>query len=225
MRDAGPRILAHRGASGHRPENSLDAFREALRLGADGVELDVHTTADGALLVRHDGDIPGLGPIHSLSLRFIRESLTSPAAPFPTLAEALQVMEGLEVWVELKGLPPHADDALLATLAAAPAPERCAVHSFDHRIVARLGARLPGLRRGILSTSYPVDPVGPMLAAGARTLWQEWPLIDAELVAAVHRTGGQIIAWTVNDADHARRLAALGVDALCGNYPERLRCR
>lgn len=225
MRGPGPRILAHRGASGHRPENSLEAFREAIRLEADGVELDVHTTADGALLVRHDGEIPGVGPIATLTLQSIRDSRPPLEAPFPTLAEALQELGGLEVWVELKGLPPHADDALLATLAAAPTPERCAIHSFDHRIVARLGAKRPGLRRGILSTSYPVDPVGPLLAAGANTLWQEWHLIDAGLIAAVHKVGGEIIAWTVNDADSARRLGALGVDGLCGNFPERLRLR
>jgi glycerophosphoryl diester phosphodiesterase len=97
------------------------------------------------------------------------------------------------------------------------------VHSFDHRIVSRLGGARPGLRRGILSASYPLDLIGPMRAAGARWLWQEWHLIDAELVAAVHRTGGEVIAWTVPDAPEARQLAALGVDVLCGNFPDRLR--
>src|SRR4051794_21996467 len=56
---AGPRILAHRGASGHATENSLAAFRLAAELGADGVELDVHATRDGAILVHHDPDLPG----------------------------------------------------------------------------------------------------------------------------------------------------------------------
>jgi glycerophosphoryl diester phosphodiesterase len=75
----------------------------------------------------------------------------------------------------------------------------------------------------VLSASYPVDPAGQMLGAGATVLWQAASLIDAELVAAIHRTGGEIIAWTVNDSAAARALAALGVDALCGNFPERLR--
>jgi hypothetical protein len=56
------------------------------------------------------------------------------------------------------------------------------VHSFDHRIIARLGGVHPGLRRGVLSASYPVDPAGPMSSAGATVLWQEATLIDAELV-------------------------------------------
>jgi glycerophosphoryl diester phosphodiesterase len=62
-----------------------------------------------------------------------------------------------------------------------------------------------------------------MVMAGATALWQECHLIDAELVEAIHRRGGEVIAWTVNDPATARQLGALGVDALCGNYPERLR--
>ena len=217
-----PRILAHRGASGSRPENSLAAFREAVRVGADGVELDVHTTADGALVIHHDPEIPGLGPIPQHSLASIREVRLAGEA-VPTLAEALEVLEDLEVWVELKTLPPAADATLLQALAQGPRPERYGVHGFDHRIVARLGAQRPELRRGILSASYPLDPIAPMTAAGANTLWQAWHLIDRELVAAVHRKGGEIVAWTVNTAITAEWLSALGVDALCGNFPERLR--
>lgn len=217
-----PRVLAHRGASGTRPENSLAAFREAVRLGADGVELDVHATADGALVIHHDAIIPGLGAIPEQRLAAIR-AVRLRGEPVPTLTEALEVLDGLEVWVELKSLPVAADEELLRALAGGPRPERYAVHGFDHRIVARLGARNPALRRGILSASYPVDPVGPMAAAGANTLWQAWHLIDAELIAAVHRRGGELVAWTVNDSATADRLSALGVDALCGNFPERLR--
>jgi glycerophosphoryl diester phosphodiesterase len=215
-------VLAHRGASGAKPENSLVAFREAVRLGADGVELDVHASRDGQLVVHHDPEIPGLGLISAHGMDEIA-AVRVRGEPVPTLAEALAVLGSLEVWVELKTLPAEADGALLATLATGPSPERYGVHSFDHRIVARLGAKRPGLRRGILSASYPLDPVGPMAAAGANTLWQAMHLIDQELVTAVHRRGGELIAWTVNDTPAATRLAALGVDALCGNFPERLR--
>jgi glycerophosphoryl diester phosphodiesterase len=223
MPASGTRVIAHRGASGHAWENSLAAFREAVRLGADGVELDIHTTADGKLLVHHDPVIAGLGPIASRSLEAIRATPLPNGEPIPILEEALAALGGLEVWIEVKALPASADVLLLAAVDGAPVPSRCAVHSFDHRIVARLGARRPSLRRGILSASYPLDPAGPMVAAGASALWQASELIDAELVDAVHRYGREVIAWTVNDSGLARRLGELGVDALCGNYPERLR--
>ena len=65
--------LAHRGASGHALENSRDAFQRAVDLGADGVELDIHATADGSLVVHHDPTLPGLGPIAQLICHIIYE--------------------------------------------------------------------------------------------------------------------------------------------------------
>lgn len=196
-----------------------------MALGADGVELDVHATRDGALIVHHDPALSGVGSIAGLTLEEVRAGSLPNGEPIPLLEEALAAVPGAVVWIELKSLPPEADSALLSTIAAAGAPERCAVHSFDHRIIARLGMKAPSLRRGVLSVSYPIDPVGTMERAGANTLWQEWHLIDAELIAEVHRKGGQVIAWTVNDRQTALELASLGVDGLCGNYPERLRFR
>ena len=218
-----PRILGHRGASGYLLENSLEAFRDAMRRGADGVELDIHATRDGGLIVHHDPAIAGLGRIASASLADARQTRLSDGRPPPTLEESLAAMGPAEVWIEVKALPEEFDPVLIAAIEAAPAPERCGVHSFDHRIIARLGRERPRLRRGVLSAAYPVDPAELMLGAGATTLWQEASLIDAELVAAIHRRGGEVIAWTVNETVAARALAAMGVDALCGNYPERLR--
>jgi glycerophosphoryl diester phosphodiesterase len=220
-----PRVLAHRGASGEAVENSLAAFELARRQGADGVELDIHTTLDGRLIVHHEPVVPGVGLIREQLLPALRSVRLPNGEAIPTLEEALSVLADLEVWIEVKALPAASDSALLGVIAAAPSPDRCAIHSFDHRIIARLGLESPALRMGILSDSYPVDPVGPMVAAGATTLWQELPLIDAELVAAVHRSGGELIAWTVNDWEAYQSLAELGVDGVCGNYPGRLRRR
>jgi glycerophosphoryl diester phosphodiesterase len=205
-------------------ENSLEAFREARTQKADGVELDVHPSSDGAFIVHHDPEIPGGGRIAGLTLGEIKARPLGNGETIPTLPEALEVLAGLEVWVELKALRPELDETLLRTLEDAD-PARIGVHSFDHRIIARLGTRRPELRRGVLSVSYPVDPIIQMRDAGARALWQEWRSIDAELVREVHRMGGEVIGWTVPDAAAARRLADLGVDALCGNFPDRLRIR
>lgn len=217
------RVLAHRGASGVALENSIAAFLKARELGADGVELDIHATRDGELVVHHDPDLPSLGPIRDLAAAGLAGARLPNGEPIPTLSGALEVLGGLEVWIEVKALPADSDAALLARIDQAPSPELCGIHSFDHRIIARLHRARPGLRLGVLSASYPLDLTGPMLAAGARVLWQEARLIDAELVDTVHRRGGQVIAWTVNDQALARGLRQLGVDALCGNYPERLR--
>jgi glycerophosphoryl diester phosphodiesterase len=218
-----PSVIAHRGASGYEYENSRAAFRRAVTLDADGVELDIHATRDGGIVVHHDPDIPGHGAIAQLSLAEARQIRIRNGEPLPLLAEVLDLVGTREVWVEVKGLPAVYDQQLLDILDRGPAPDRYAVHSFDHRIVYRLGQTRPGLRRGILLSAYLRDPVSVMRAAGATTLWQEWQQVDQDLVNQVHASGGAVIAWTVNELGDLDRMVRLGVDGLCGNYPDRIR--
>jgi glycerophosphoryl diester phosphodiesterase len=218
-----PSVIAHRGASGYEYENSRAAFRRAIMLDADGVELDVHATRDGGIVVHHDPDFPGAGPIARLSLTEARQLRLRNGEPLPVLTEILELVGNRDVWVEVKGLPAEFDDVLLTILDRGPAPQRYSVHSFDHRIVHRLGEARPSLRRGILLTAYLCDPVSVMRAAGASTLWQEWQQVDQDLVDKVHQAGGTVIAWTVNELGDLDRLVRLGIDGLCGNYPDRIR--
>jgi glycerophosphoryl diester phosphodiesterase len=192
-------------------------------LDADGVELDVHATRDGAIVVHHDAEIPGYGPIGQLTLSEVRQVRLRNGELLPMLGEILELMGDRDVWVEVKTLTDSSDGELLRVLDRGPAPGRYAIHSFDHRIVRRLGIERPELRRGILLSAYLEDPVGAMRAVGATTLWQEWQQVDRELVNRVHDAGFTIVAWTVNDIGELERMARLGVDGLCGNYPDRIR--
>ena len=216
-----PLVIAHRGASGTELENSRAAFRAAAGLGADGVELDVHAARDGTLVVHHD-PVLALRPIVELTgAELARLRLANGESP-PTLEDALAaIAPQLRVFVEVKTLGPEADDGLLRALDRGPNPAGYAVHSCDHRIVRRLGERRPTLKRGVLSSAYPVDPLAPLRDAGASMLWQEASLIDRELVSAVHQAECQIFAWTVNQTGAMERCLALGVDAICTNYPDR----
>jgi len=216
-----PLVIAHRGASAYEVENSLAAFRAAAPRGADGVELDVHATTDGALMVHHDDVLPGTGRIPELTGAQARAHRLANGEPLPTLAEALHAVgPRLQVFVEVKSLPPRYDAALLEALDRGPNPRGYAVHGFDHRIVQRLGQARPALPRGVLSASYPVRPLVPLADAGATMLWQERPLIDRALVEAAHGAGARLFAWTVDLASDMERLAALGVDGLCTNVAD-----
>ncbi len=220
----GPRVIAHRGASGSAVENSIRAFTLAVDLGADGVELDIHSLADGGLLVHHDPELPGLGPIAQLTASEAKSARLTDGSPPPLLEEALEALKGLQVWVEVKSLAPGWDQALLDSLRGGPEPGSYAVHSFDHRIIARLAAQEPTLRCGLLSASYPVRPLAIFDdVPSARTLWQQTDLIDQALVDAASSRGIEVIAWTVNSDAEAHRLTQLGVAAVCGNHPDRLR--
>jgi glycerophosphoryl diester phosphodiesterase len=192
-------------------------------LDADGIELDVHATRDGGIVVHHDPDVPGFGPIAEMTLAEARHARIRNGESLPTLAEILDLVGEREVWVEVKSLPPAFDGKLLAILDQGPSPARYAIHSFDHRIVHRLGEARPSQRRGILLSAYLQDSVAVMRGVGATTLWQDWQQVDQELITSVHEAGGTVIAWTVNELGDLDRMVRLGVDGLCGNYPDRIR--
>jgi glycerophosphoryl diester phosphodiesterase len=218
-----PLIIAHRGFALRSPENSLEAFRAAVEIGLDGIELDVHDTADGVLVVHHDPEVGGR-PIRAQQGAAVRRQRLANGEPIPTLEEALEAIgDRCLVFVEVKSLDPRHDARLLAALKGGPAPARYHVHSFDHRVVRRLLAQRSGLVGGILSSSYPVDPWRQMQDAGAVELWQEAPLIDQELVRGAHQRGFRVYAWTVDQPERARELVATGVDGLCTNRPEVVR--
>ena len=203
--------IAHRGAKRELAENTLSAFRRAVERGADAIELDVHATRDGVVVVHHDPDlpVPGLGR-HGIADLEWRE-LTRAAVDVPRLSDVLKaVPERVTLYVELKGL---GVETLVADLLRESS--RCAVHSFDHAAVARMRELAPALPRGILFDHYPADVEASMRYAGARDVWPDWRLIDDRLVSTVHAAGGRVIAWTVNARDAAARLVALGVDGVC----------
>lgn len=218
-----PLIIAHRGYSSRALENSLSAFRLAVEAGCDGIELDIHLTRDGEIVVHHDRLVPGGQAIAELSLVELRGISLSDGSLIPTLEEVINVSAELELFIEAKALPLDGDDRLIEVFQRTAAPARLHVHSFDHRIIARLATRLAASSLGVLSTSYPIDPVGAVLDAGARVLWQEHQLIDLALVDRCAAAGIAVIAWTVNSAKDAEHLRELGVAGLCGNWPERLR--
>jgi glycerophosphoryl diester phosphodiesterase len=220
-----PFIIGHRGGAGPAHENSTAAFSNAAGNGeerCDGVELDIHVTSDGVLVVHHDPVLRSGERIRELSLDQLRQIPLPDGSTLPTLAEVFDIVGRLFAFVEVKDLPEGADSRLL-TLLEARGLDRLQVHSFDHRIVSRLKSKLPALATGVLSCSYPIDPVAQARMAGAGTLWQEWGLIDRPLVESCASEGIALVAWTVNDSADAEALLDLGVVNLCGDWPDRLR--
>lgn len=226
-----PLLIGHRGAPRERPENTLPSFLRALELGADGIELDVHATQDGVVVVHHD-DVPrATAPSGRLAGRRI-DTLTFDElqgfsirgmALIPTLEESLAVIKGrCDVFIEVKG--ENIERAVIDVIARSPAPERCAVHSFDHETVRRLRAMAPEIRGGILLDRPCPDVAALMRATNTSDVWPHWEYTDRALVDAVHDAGGRVIPWTVNRPDRARTLTALGVDALCTDLLQEIRC-
>jgi glycerophosphoryl diester phosphodiesterase len=210
-------VFAHRGCTEGFTENTLEAFAEARRRGADGVELDVRLTADGALAIHHDAEVPALGPICALEVADL-------PAHVPLLADALAASEGMVVNVEIKNSPgdPGWDEgeavaALTATaIEEAGWTDRVIVSSFQPatlRAVQAADGRLPlGALWGW------TDEPGPALAEavefGLRAVHPFVTVVTAGLVEQAHAAGLAVNVWTVNAPHDLEAMVALGVDAV-----------
>jgi len=230
-----PQVIAHRGASAQAPENTLAAFRRALALGVDGVELDVHLSADGEPVVLHDSAVDrttdGTGLVRDMTLAALRRldagrwfGEAFAGERIPTLAEALEVLRGVRVIVEIKNGPiyyPKIADRVVAVVRAIGHPA-VTFSSFDHPALLEVRRVDPAAETAVLFMGRPVDPVALAVAAGARRLHAHWMWVTADVVAAVHRAGLAVEVWPVDDPVPMAHLAALGVDGIITSHPDRL---
>jgi glycerophosphoryl diester phosphodiesterase len=221
-----PFVLGHRGAPRVEPENTLAGYRAARRMGADGIELDVRRTADGRLAIHHDAHLPDGRAICDIEAADLPSSV-------PDLAAALDECPGFLVNIEIKNNPGDADfdpsDAVTEGVVAALAQRKVDGHddwvlisSFNPvslDVVRRLDpslatAQLMGALEDAASTADAAARAGHL----ALHLWE--PTIDAAVLAYAHDRGLRVTAWTVNDPERLRSLAALGADGVCTDVPD-----
>lgn len=225
-----PRVLAHRGAARVAPENTVAAFVAASALGADGVELDVHRTADAALLVHHDAEARGVGVLAKRSEAEIRASRPE----IPTLEEALDACAGMLVNIEVKNLPGDADydpgesvaGAVVERLARRGRRDDVLVSSFSLASADRV-RELDGSIPTAFLTLVGMDPVDGVDIAHEHGHGAVHPDVRALVgeaaaatIARAHDFGMAVNVWTVNGEDEMRRLAALGADAIITDVPD-----
>ena len=222
MPTSAPILFAHRGGRAHAPENTLEAFRLALHLGATGLESDVWLTADGVPVLHHDGRVG------SRLRRRPLASLTAADLPIdlPTLADLLDAVDpAVPVSLDLKD--PDAGPATIATVAAAGRSDRLWLCHPDARVLAELRDVDRGIR---LVHSTRLDRLGDGLerhavdlsSAGIDAVNLPEPDWTGGLVALYRRFGLACLGW---DAQHPRqvdRLLGMGLDAVYGDHVDRL---
>ena len=193
-------------------ENTLPSFSAALSAGADGIELDVHATADGVVVVHHDARLAGGVSIADTRWSELRAAADAALVEIPTLASVCDLVgDRAELFVEIKGAA--IERRVLEVLREHRG--RSAIHSFDHAAIARLARLDEGVRLGLLFEERVPDVAAMLKGRGATDAWPHHSVVDGRLVEAVHTAGGRVIAWTVNDPRDVERLSALDVDGLC----------
>jgi glycerophosphoryl diester phosphodiesterase len=227
-----PLVIAHRGASGHRPENTLAAYELAVEQRADMIEVDLHRTRDGAVVVTHDEELAGLGgrgEIADATLAEVRALDAGGGERVPTLAELLdgygqRIPLNLELKRGTRAEYPELEAETLAALASRGLLERVLFSSFYDPVLHRLRGLAPAARIGLLiSRRYPDRAIERAKGLGAEALHPEVMLVTRALVDEAHAAGLAVYSYTCDEPAEMERLLGLGVDGLFTNFPDRLR--
>ena len=201
-------VFGHRGASAHAPENTVEAFRLAVELGADWVELDVRVTADDALAVHHDELLPDGRPVAAVV-----------AADLPAhvclLDAALDACGPMGVNVEIKSAP------LAPTLAVIRAwGGEVIVSSFDAAVVDEVRELDADMPTGQLTTLLDREPaaLAAWIVERGHGWWHPWqPVLEAAAVVEAKAAGLGVNTWTADDPARIAELASWGVDGIVTN--------
>lgn len=235
-----PQIFAHRGAKSVAPENTLPAFQRAVEMGVDGIELDVHCSKDGKLVVIHDetleGTTNGTGKVGAYTAAQLARidagshfSAAFAGVGVPTLDEVFDLVgQRCLVNVELKSEDPNGGDQaepLIAMIAARNLYDQVIVSSFNPPSLIKMRALAPKVRLGLLyylpMPSFLRDAwFSPIIRPEA--IHPMHTLIDEELMAWAKAVGCAVNTWTVNDVPEAKRLAALGVNVIMSDVPDQI---
>ncbi len=239
--------VAHRGASGSAPENTLSAFKKALAIGVDAVELDLHGTKDGEIVAIHDATLDRTtnlsGPVREKSLETIKtadaggwfrrdvggEQVPGKTAAcrelVPTLAESLECLSGDAIaLLEIKD--PTISEAVVKKIRGMNALEWVVIISFHTSVLEDVRGLEPRIPTGWLVGSHnngasPVDLCQRLGELGCNLLNVHHPLITAEFAYQIRRRGIALWCWTVDDLDRMREVENFGVQGITSNYPER----
>ncbi len=235
------RIIAHRGASGYAPENTLKAFKLALEMGASDFEFDVHRTKDGVLVVHHDYDlkrtagsearIAGLGYSELQKLNVAAHFTADPAfQAAPSLEAVLDVIGRAAGLLNLEvkndgNVYPGIEEQLLAFLKSrAGLPQKSLVSSFDHGTLKRFRTLSPDLRLGYLGHGLSTVLLAPALsrarAVGAVNFHMALRIAFKANLALIRKAGFNVFVYTVNGKEDALRMRELGADGIFTNYPD-----
>lgn len=232
-----PWIIAHRGASGHAPENTFAAFERAVQLGAVFIETDIHLTRDARFVAIHDSAVDrttnGHGAVHQFTLAELRDldaglwfDRQFSGQRIPTLDEimAFSARHDVVFYFELKydaawGM----HHALAAALHASGNSARSIVISFDPATLLSLRRLDASIMLGLLSEEAKPNLVKAAIDCGARQICPRFDFLTPELVEEAHRADLQVVTWTVNEREQMRAAMKLGVDGIMTDVPDRLR--
>jgi len=235
----GPQIMAHRGACGYAPENTIPSFKLAIEQGADGVELDIQLTKDGEIVVIHDETIDrtsnGKGWVKDYTFAELRQfnfNKTHPEyehADIPTMREVFELIKPTNMWINIEiktGIIfyPHIEEMILALTKEMGMEDRVYYSSFNHESVMKIKTLNPDAKVGFLYEDGTLEMPDYAIRHGVPALHPAlYNLQYQGFVQECKEKGIILRVWTVNEEEHIRLCTQLGIDAIFTNYPDKAR--
>lgn len=231
-------IYAHRGNSSKYPENTMVAFESAIKVGADGIETDVHLTKDGVIVITHDEEISrvstGKGMIIDLTLdelcqydfgSFKGEEFEGQL--IPTLDDLLDLVEDNDVLlnIEIKMgfvLYPGIEEKLYEKIKERGFMDRTIFSSFNHYSLAKLKEIDPNVKTGALYQAGLYEAHNYAKTFGANALHPYYMAFDQSLLKDCHDNNLKVNLWTVNNVNQAKAFLDMGYDGVITDYPEEM---
>ncbi|MET9083146.1 glycerophosphodiester phosphodiesterase family protein [Streptomyces sp. NPDC004237] len=213
--------IGHRGVMGVEPENTLRSFVAAQQAGLDLIELDLHLSKDGALVVMHDAEVDrttdGTGPIAEKTLEELRALDAGRGERVPVFEEVLDAVRS-PLQAEIKDVA--AARALAEVMLRRDLVSRVEVSSFHDEAVAEIARLVPGVRTALIASRYGPDVVERAREAGAAALCLNIRRLTLEVVEHARKADLRVIGWVVNTQDDLRLVRALQLDGATTDYPE-----
>jgi glycerophosphoryl diester phosphodiesterase len=212
--------IAHRGFTKDSPDNTLESFYAAIKLGADGIECDVQETADHHFVIYHDDEIVGKS-INTMSLPEIRKVKLAGQYQIPTLEETLSLChKRIKLMLELKQV--DSLDLFLEIVNAVMKPEELFMTSFNDKLVRELADFAPHVQRGILVDGRIENPLKILDAGKAKILLPRFACTTQELVNTLHSHNYSIMVWDCSSMQNLRAALDWGIDGIITDAPANL---
>lgn len=222
--------IGHRGAKGHLAENTLESFVKAIEMGADGIELDVHLSSDGEIIVIHDETIDrvtdGKGVVKDHSLEVLKMYRIDFQFAIPTLAEVFDLVDRkCLINVELKVFETAQPVVNLVEKYVVEKGWQYSdflVSSFDWVALEKVRALHAEIPLGVLTSTDLDLAVNFSKVIHAETIHPYFHLLTAENVANMRRQNLKVFTWTVNEFEDLQKMKSFGVDGIITDFPDRL---
>jgi glycerophosphoryl diester phosphodiesterase len=204
--------IAHRGFTKVSPDNTLESFYAAIKLGVDGIECDVHETADHHFIIFHDNELAGRN-LGELPLSEIRNARIHEHYQIPTLEETLELCHNrIKAMLELKLV--NSLDLFLEIVNAVMKPGELFITSFNVNLVNKLADFAPQIPRGILTGFAIGDPLALMAATRTRIMLPRFSYVNTELVNTMHNHDFSIMVWDCNSISDLRQALDWGLEGI-----------